>query len=956
MKRFFSIILSVLMLMSLFCTGAAAAQYEWVTKTEEDFSSFTDGVIEGKTSGAGQWYVGYGKATTVTNSVEAYGDTENPAIAIKRTGSGDRRLYYKLSNITNAQTEISFKLLCSVSGAANMDVAIFGANESGELDSNTLITGFYSNGAKIYTRYNGTDAAFNNTATWPADTYVTVTYMITPETGYMKETIVGGGINITREKNTDISAISNVAGFCVRSKGSDPISIYIDDVVVKQYEKQPIDIESEFTFDKISDENINAVTKDLNLVPRFTDSDQREWSVDYVSSNNDIINDETGSVSRPAIDTRVTLSAILTDSGDGGETETSATKVFSVRVLADGTYYLAESFDKEGDYSGRNAIASYIGSDGEEWGVGSNYGLSDTANVAAMDAHITADPKNSDDKVLMFSRTAVTGKPEIQRVWTKINSDQSQLTGKVYASMRIFREVSNTPTQLYFYDAANTRLFYLEFRTDNKMQYFFNTDIKSSGTTDAVIPSGEWFDLTAELDMKNQKYSIYVNGTQLVTPRVFAQSSAGFGGLMLDLTRSAYNAQSSVYIDDITIRTTDDSVYAVSDYIFVDENGYRTHSAEEGGALQSLKIKKLNSSESAATAYVCFYKDNSLKYTYPLVIGADNPVGSFNLDANITLPADVLSYNIKTFIFDGSLKPLTAAASEYVPESINPTIFVAGDSIAKTYSASEYPQTGYAQVFSEFFTGNINIENHAEGGRSSKSFIDEGRLNRIWDKMRSGDYLFIQFGHNDEKTTDGRYTDPSGDKNTEGSFKNYLMKYITGARERGAVPVLITPPGRCTFDGNGKLYDERLLKYVVPMRELAAEENVLLVDLYDGWKSFVDSRESSVAAENYYMFIYQDDKRFANDQSYAGSKYKTASSESYINQLFAHYYDEYPTRIVHGDGTHFNAYSARIGAQLIAKSLKENGGDLSEYVQNTDASIAWPWSVYETFGTTLHTR
>ena len=92
------------------------------------------------------------------------------------------------------------------------------------------------------------------------------------------------------------------------------------------------------------------------------------------------------------------------------------------------------------------------------------------------------------------------------------------------------------------------------------------------------------------------------------------------------------------------------------------------------------------------------------------------------------------------------------------------TIFWAGDSTVQYNDILTFPQTGIGQVMNLFLKPEVRVENHAKNGRSTKSFIDESRLTPIYDKITAGDFLFIQFGHNDEKKNDPqRYTDPYSD-------------------------------------------------------------------------------------------------------------------------------------------------------------------------------------------------
>lgn len=150
-------------------------------------------------------------------------------------------------------------------------------------------------------------------------------------------------------------------------------------------------------------------------------------------------------------------------------------------------------------------------------------------------------------------------------------------------------------------------------------------------------------------------------------------------------------------------------------------------------------------------------------------------------------------------------------------------IFIAGDSTAADYPEAQRPMAGWGQMLPRFFTKDVRVENHASCGRSTVSFIRENRLDRILESIRSNDYLLIQFGHNDEKTDD-RFTDPHG------TYKMYLKMYVDGARERGALPVLITPVNRRRFDSHGEFYLTHG-EYPAAMISLAQELGVPMVDL-----------------------------------------------------------------------------------------------------------------------------
>lgn len=162
-----------------------------------------------------------------------------------------------------------------------------------------------------------------------------------------------------------------------------------------------------------------------------------------------------------------------------------------------------------------------------------------------------------------------------------------------------------------------------------------------------------------------------------------------------------------------------------------------------------------------------------------------------------------------------------AAAAEPVRR-----VFIAGDSTASEYGPERAPRTGWGQVLQTYLDADAwEVRNHAQSGRSARSFIDQGWLDGIAKDLRKGDVLLIQFGHNDEKIEDpARYNEPLQ------AYPQWLMRYVALARERGAVPILITPVARRKFD-HGQLLDTHGL-YPQAVRDLAERERIGLIDLH----------------------------------------------------------------------------------------------------------------------------
>ncbi|MGW7078179.1 rhamnogalacturonan acetylesterase [Streptomyces sp. NPDC054866] len=153
------------------------------------------------------------------------------------------------------------------------------------------------------------------------------------------------------------------------------------------------------------------------------------------------------------------------------------------------------------------------------------------------------------------------------------------------------------------------------------------------------------------------------------------------------------------------------------------------------------------------------------------------------------------------------------------------TLYIAGDSTAAQKYTDAAPETGWGMALPFFLHGRLKVANHAMNGRSSKSFVDEGRLAVILEAIRPGDRLLVQFAHNDEKSADPtRYTEPWS------TYQDYLKQYVDGVRSRGARPVLVTAVERRKFAAGGTALPTHG-EYPAAMRALAEAEGVPLLDV-----------------------------------------------------------------------------------------------------------------------------
>jgi lysophospholipase L1-like esterase len=154
------------------------------------------------------------------------------------------------------------------------------------------------------------------------------------------------------------------------------------------------------------------------------------------------------------------------------------------------------------------------------------------------------------------------------------------------------------------------------------------------------------------------------------------------------------------------------------------------------------------------------------------------------------------------------------------------TIYSIGDStMATKVNPATNPEFGWCQVLPTFFKPDVVIDNRAVNGRSTKSFISEKKWEAVYKVLKPGDYVFIQFGHNDGKVTDSlRYTNPHT------AYRYNLIQFVKEAREKGAIPILFSPIARRNFNEQGVLISKHET-YSMEMRLVAQEFNVPFIDM-----------------------------------------------------------------------------------------------------------------------------
>jgi lysophospholipase L1-like esterase len=172
-----------------------------------------------------------------------------------------------------------------------------------------------------------------------------------------------------------------------------------------------------------------------------------------------------------------------------------------------------------------------------------------------------------------------------------------------------------------------------------------------------------------------------------------------------------------------------------------------------------------------------------------------------------------------TLQFDGRAQPL----SMNVAAVDVPTLYLAGDSTVTDQAVA--PNASWGQILPRFFRPDMAVANHAESGETLKSFVTEGRLDKLLENLDRGDWVMIQFGHNDQKA---QWPQTFAEAAT--TYRSWLRTYVAEVRRRGATPILVTSPERRNFGADGRIAPS-LGDYPDAVRAVARQESVALIDL-----------------------------------------------------------------------------------------------------------------------------
>lgn len=210
-------------------------------------------------------------------------------------------------------------------------------------------------------------------------------------------------------------------------------------------------------------------------------------------------------------------------------------------------------------------------------------------------------------------------------------------------------------------------------------------------------------------------------------------------------------------------------------------------------------------------------------------------------------------------------------------------LFMAGDSTMSIKEVKDYPETGWGMPFSIFFNDSIVVKNRAKNGRSTRTFISEGLWAGIINELNKGDFVIIQFGHNDQsKHKVDRYTTPE-------QYKQNLVNFIAEVRAKQAQPLLMTPVTRRNFDEKGQIKDSHPI-YADIVRDVAKQTEVDFIDM-------------ERVTQQYFQ------------------KLGGINSRLRFMHIAPNLHPNYPMGVE--DNTHFNELGAREVAQLVLIEMKK---------------------------------
>lgn len=357
------------------------------------------------------------------------------------------------------------------------------------------------------------------------------------------------------------------------------------------------------------------------------------------------------------------------------------------------------------------------------------------------------------------------------------------------------------------------------------------------------------------------------------------------------------NNRGEYYIGNIVV--TSDNLESpdcyISGILFRDAEGNEYSKPVVGGTFEKAYAVK-NNSDGKTVVYNAVYSGGSLIGVTSRDISGEPEGQNIEMDVNIRLPEsdDIL---VKQFIWDGTTSP-KASNTVRSAGADGTTVYIVGDSTVATYDyATYYPQTGWGQMLENYLNG-ATVKNFAIPGSSLKQMYKQGVFDNVIAQGRPGDFLLIQFGHNDSKFTYAEYSDIFA------GYRAYLKYYAERARAKGMIPIFVTSPVRRRNNIFGG--ESSLVSYAAAVKSVGRALNIPVIDLFTKSSELVSCLDSEEADSSKKLFLFVD----ANDSRYFGD------GSAYTSSV---YNKDGKTE----DNTHFCAIRRRcFGGNQLRKELK----------------------------------
>ncbi len=540
---------------------------------------------------------------------------------------------------------------------------------------------------------------------------------------------------------------------------------------------------------------------------------------------------------RSVADPNYVLKAMTADNGGNIEIVPYSNKdsmmLFKFTKIGDGSYYISTRSSRDLRFVEVNAASKSSGANVQQW----EYTYSKCQNWQAVTVTTTAAATTTETT----TTTTVTETESTTKATETTSAETTATSPVLYGDANLDKKVTVADAVAILQHVALKDKYGLEGEALDNADVFSRGD----GVTAMDALSIQKFDakVISELPeswmiVPTTAAPIYESTTTAETttatttttdPRYFAVDQTWEQGVKETVNAGYAKEDGYVNLDNVigsnitfTVNAEDDGNYYVAIIMSNGKNDDRTMRIELNGDTVNYWKQPFLGTDNWTT-----WKETGI--VLPLKAGA-NSIKFISETANGGPNLDYITITLTDEPYADTYDP---AKESQIIESNKPTIYIAGDSTVQSYRADKAPQQGWGYYLQNYFSDDVKVENHAIAGRSSKSFYDEGRFNTIYENLKQGDYVLIQFAINDcDYTKESRYAPVCGDVDnpTEGSYEWYMTYFIKSAQEKGATPILVTTVIGLKAYSNGKFVNSYTANCDA-CKKLASKYNIPCIDL-----------------------------------------------------------------------------------------------------------------------------